>query len=75
MNWGPWLAMLGVLILGTGYTYLIAKNLADKKQDEKLSTMQLIEGLSVFKAACFIVFGPFVIVVRKAIRKMKDNDE
>ena len=71
MNWGPLLIMLGFLILGMIYTNWIAKRMRAKGKEEKLTTQQLISELSVFDAACYLTFGPFVIMARKLFRKVK----
>lgn len=72
MSLFPWLVMLGFVIVGMIYTYRIAKRLADKKSDGRWSTMELMEECSPLELACFLVFGPFLIVARRIYRKLRD---
>lgn len=71
MSLFPWLVMLGFVIVGSIYTYRVAQRLADKKENENYTTKQMLDECSLFELACFLVFGPFVVVAHRIYQKLR----
>lgn len=71
MNTFALLLLIGLFVLGLIYTYQVVSRLADEKKKRQCTSEDLIHTTSPIDLAFVLVFGPFVIFIRRGIRKIR----
>jgi len=76
MSANLWIFMITVVIVGTIYVYkltdkIVEERIAAGKKDERYTVEELFRDYSAFTITCIVFFGPFAIVTRKLIQKVR----